>query len=123
MKLLLDQGLPRGAVALLRRESHDAVHAGDVGLAEANDAAILERACTEERIVVTLDADFHALLAVSAAAQPSVIRIRIEGLQAEKLTTILCGILRSFEAELHAGAALTVRPARVRIRKLPLVRR
>lgn len=120
---MLDQGLPRGAAILLGQEAHDAVHVADVGLAAADDDLILERARAEGRVIVTLDADFHALMAVSGAAQPSVIRIRIEGLRSEQLATLLGGILRSFEAELHSGALLTVRPARVRIRKLPLVRR
>ncbi len=67
MKLLLDQGLPRTAAELLRVAGFDTLHVGDVGYATATDAAILQLALGEQRIVVTLDADFHALLALSAA--------------------------------------------------------
>jgi hypothetical protein len=38
---------------------------------------------------VTSDADFHALLALSGATGPSVVRIRIEGQPAEGLATLL----------------------------------
>ncbi len=53
MKLLLDQGTPRSAAALLRDEGHDAVHTAEIGLAEAEDSEILARALQENRIVVT----------------------------------------------------------------------
>lgn len=44
MKLLLDQGLPRSAADLLRKTGVDTVHVGEIGLAMAEDAAILEEA-------------------------------------------------------------------------------
>ena len=80
MRLLLDQGLPRSAARLLREAGVDTVHVGEIGYSDADDASILKRARDEERTVVTFDADFHALLALSRATSPSVIRIRIEGL-------------------------------------------
>lgn len=63
MKLLLDQGAPRSSAALLRASGLDTIHTGEVGLATAPDIAILQRGRAEGRVVVTLDADFHALLA------------------------------------------------------------
>jgi predicted nuclease of predicted toxin-antitoxin system len=56
MKMLLDQGVPRSAAALLRQAGIDAVHTAEVGLAKAEDSAILEWGRTEDRIIVTLDA-------------------------------------------------------------------
>ncbi|OLP18701.1 hypothetical protein BST81_09270 [Leptolyngbya sp. 'hensonii'] len=81
MKLLLDQGLPLSAAALLRDANIDTIHVGEIGMSEAEDADIIQRARDEERVVVTLDADFHALLALDVATTPSVIRIRIERLR------------------------------------------
>jgi predicted nuclease of predicted toxin-antitoxin system len=75
--ILLDQGLPRFSAAILRSNGHDAIHTGEIGLSRADDAVIIERGRDEDRIVVTLDADFHALMALSGASSPSVIRIRI----------------------------------------------
>ena len=60
MILLLDQGLPRTSVLRLRELGLDAQHVGDVGLATADDRAILEQARQRGEVVVTLDADFHA---------------------------------------------------------------
>lgn len=70
MNLLLDQGLPRLAVPELRRFGFDVVHAGDVGMAAATDDELLLFARREGRVIVTLDADFHAALALSNAATP-----------------------------------------------------
>jgi len=44
MKLLLDQGTPRSAAAILCRAGLDTVHTGEIGLAEAEDSEIIRRA-------------------------------------------------------------------------------
>lgn len=77
IRLLLDQGLPRSAVAVLQKVGWDVVHTFEVGLSRAADVELLEVARRASRTVVTLDADFHALLAVANANSPSVIRIQI----------------------------------------------
>ncbi len=122
MKLLLDQGLPRSTTAALRVAGHDAVHVGEIGLATAADGAILEAARRNDQVVVTLDADFHALLAVAGASKPSVIRIRIEALKGEQLAGVLAGVLQRFDDDLRAGACVSVLPNRARVRRLPLRR-
>lgn len=121
MKLLLDQGLPLSAAALLCSANINAIHVGEIGMAEAEDAEIIQRAREEKRIVVTLDADFHTLLALGQATSPSIIRIRIERLRAQALTNLLLRIISRCEKELQQGAAVTVEPSRIRIRLLPLL--
>lgn len=118
MKLLLDQGLPRQSCQLLQSAGFDAVHVGDIGLSSAEDAEILSRARQEDRVVVTLDADFHALLALSGLTSPSVIRVRIEGLQADRLAALLLDVIRECDNPLSAGAMVTVQPTRIRVRRL-----
>jgi predicted nuclease of predicted toxin-antitoxin system len=120
-RLLLDQGLPRSAAAVLRtQDGWEAVHVGERGLARATDAEILEVARRETRICVTLDADFHALLALSGADAPSTIRIRIEGLDAAGLAQVLRQTLIAAGPALDAGAAITVSEHRIRLRRLPI---
>ena len=121
MKLLLDQGLPRSVVALLHQAGIDSVHVGEMGLATAEDIAILEEGRRTKRVVVTLDTDFHALMALSGATSPSVIRIRIEGLRAEAMTRLLKKTLQSCMKDLEAGALVSVQPGRMRLRQLPLI--
>ena len=121
MKLLLDQGIPRTAAARLRTLNINAVHTGEIGLATAEDAEILEKARQESRIVVTLDADFHMLLALTHAVSPSVIRIRIEGLKAPAMVELILKILPEWEEDLNNGVMLTVLPDCIRMRRLPIV--
>ncbi|MFH1147141.1 MAG: DUF5615 family PIN-like protein [Pseudomonadota bacterium] len=122
MKLLLDQGLPRSAARLLREAGIDTIHVGEIGCSTADDAAILQRGRDEERTVITLDADFHAILALSRATSPSVIRIRIEGLYGEKAADLIQAVLTRCGEDLEKGALVTVLPPRrVRIRQFPLL--
>lgn len=122
MRLLLDQGLPRSAALYLHNAGFEAAHVGDRGLATASDSKILDVARQEEMVVVTLDADFHALLALSGAKGPSVIRIRIEGLQAQDLASLLVKVLEICTADVLKGAIVSVTERGVRIRRLPVLR-
>ncbi len=121
MKLLLDQGLPRSTARLLSEIGIDTIHVSEIGYSTANDAAILERGRDEGRIVVTLDADFHTLPALSHATTPSVIRIRIEGLYGQKAADLIQVVLSHCAEDLRQGAAITVQPGRIRIHRMPLL--
>jgi predicted nuclease of predicted toxin-antitoxin system len=68
IRFLLDQGLPRGTVKLLRDSGFQAVHTGDIGLSRAADREILEYALVNKQIIVTLDSDFHTHIAVENAS-------------------------------------------------------
>ncbi len=120
MKLLLDQGTPRSAETLLRQAGFDVVHTGTIGLAEAEDAEIIRCAAEEGRVIVTLDTDFHTLLALAQAHQPSAIRIRIEGLRAEEFSRLLQRVLHECADDLKAGAMITVNDFQIRVRRLPV---
>ena len=120
MKLLLDQGLPRSAVGFLRDAGIDTVHVGDIGYSTADDSTIIEKGRAEGRIIVTLAADFHALLALSGAVAPSVIRIRREGLRGIGTARVILTILEHCAADLEQGALVTAQLGRIRVRRLPV---
>ena len=60
IRFLLDQGIPRSAVARLQDRGCAARHVADIGLERASDLDILQAARDEGECVVTLDADFHS---------------------------------------------------------------
>ena len=122
IKLLLDQGLPRSASRLLCQAGIDTIHVTEIGFSTAEDREILAKAKEDGRVVVTLDADFHALLALSGATSPSVIRVRIERLKAEAISNLLLSIVPKCEEELAKGAVVTVETHRIRLCLLPLLK-
>ena len=91
-------------------------------MAQAGDVEIL--ACSRERkaIAVTLDADFHAILAITAALEPSVIRVRMQGLKAHALAEMVQQVLAVYIDSLIAGALVTVKPDKTRCHRLPIGR-
>ncbi|MFM9967307.1 MAG: DUF5615 family PIN-like protein [Burkholderiales bacterium] len=121
-RLLLDQGLPRSTGTILAGAEWDIVHVAELGMSQAEDSVILERARAEQRICVTLDADFHALLATSGETSPSVLRIRKEGLDAAAVARLITEIWSRVERDLSQGAMVTVTDQSVRIRRLPIIK-
>ena len=122
MNLILDEGLPLRAAAALREVGVRTSPVLELGLRGASDETILKRALLERAVVVTLDADFHQILALSGAAQPSVIRIRIEGLSVRELVDLLVDALQRCGEALSTGAVLSMNRNRIRLRKLPMRR-
>ena len=121
-RILLDQGLPRSAAKILSENGWDAIHTGDVGLSRAKDREILEYARAEKRVVVTLDADFHAILAVANESGPSVVRIRQEGLKGSALAALIEDIWPQINESLKSGAMISVTEKSIRIKKIPLTK-
>ena len=119
-RLLLDQGCPRSTSATLNAEGWDVVHVGELGMSRAPDSEVLGRALLDGRVCVTLDADFHALLAVSGATGPSTVRLRIEGLDAVAFADLIRRVWPQVEADLDRGAMVTIDAASIRVRHLPI---
>ena len=118
--ILLDQGLPRTTVSHLQEEGWDVLHVGDIGLSQAKDTELLEYARKYSRVIVTLDSDFHAYLAVTNAQFPSVVRIRIEGLKGLDVAQLIRKISPRIEAFIEQGAMVTVTETSIRIHILPV---
>lgn len=119
MRWLLDQGLPRSAASELRNAGEDALHVGDIGMSAAEDTKILEKAEEDRRVVVTLDADFHSILAMSGAGAPSVIRIREEGLKGPAVARIVLQISAVAGDVLMYGCVVSYSQGVIRLRRLP----
>ena len=69
MRFLIDNALPPRLADLFVAAGHDAVHVRAYAMQAARDEEILARALTEDRIVVSADSDFSAILAAQEAEQ------------------------------------------------------
>lgn len=87
----------------------ECLHVGEIGMSASADTDILEHARASGRIVVTLDADFHAILAVTGMSGPSVIRIRLEGLKGPVIAAIIRDVLAAHARDIAAGCMITVK--------------
>ena len=105
MRLVLDQGVPRDAGALLRSLGYDCTHVSEIGMSKSADEEILASSLVRKAVVVTLDADSHTILAVSGASGPSVIRVRLQGLGAPEIVTLVRKVLARFRSRSDARLA------------------
>lgn len=119
--LVLDQGLPRRAVAGLREGGVAAEHVAELGMSRATDREILEYARSTGAVVVTLDSDFAVIIAHLGWSQPSVVHIRLQRMNVRATGDLLMRVLPMVQDDLDQGAIVSVTPRGVRVRRLPLV--
>lgn len=89
-------------------------------MGKAADDEILAWSLGKNAIVVTLDADFHTILAVSGAGGPSVIRLRIQGLGAQEVVELVQKVLAGFGNDLKSGSLVTVKAYKITCHRLPV---
>lgn len=121
MRFLLDEGLSPRVVDLLTAAGHDVVHARDIGLKSALDPVVLAAAVEQQRILVTLDTDFGALIALSRATLPSVVLFRGDVTRRpDRQAVLLLANLDQVAEDLAIGAVVVIGDNRVRVRRLPI---
>ncbi len=106
--------------AWLIGQGHDAVHATELGLNRAPDAAVLERARNDGRVVVTADLDYPRLLALAQAEGPGLIVFRGGDYSEQEAEVRLRRALEAVPVEDFANSIVVIEKTRIRRRRLPL---
>jgi predicted nuclease of predicted toxin-antitoxin system len=120
LKFLIDNALPPRLADLLRAGGYDAVHVRAYEMQAGTDEDILARALDEDRVVVSADSDFGAILAAQEAERPSFILFREANARvARDYVDLLLSALPVLEPELMTGCVAVFRNGRLRVRKLP----
>jgi predicted nuclease of predicted toxin-antitoxin system len=98
-RLYLDQMLRYEVAQALRDEGHDVLRATEVGQARADDHQILQKAISENRVLITLDEHFGDWVILPLSEHSGVIRLKINPTTSNNAIKLLLPFLR-----LHSSA-------------------
>ena len=98
------------------------MHTLELGLEAAEDDALLALAAEQERVVVSGDTDFGALLALLHRCEPSVILFRTRNApSATQQARLILDHLDEVAVDLTEGSVVVITDDRIRVRRLPLL--
>jgi predicted nuclease of predicted toxin-antitoxin system len=113
-------GISPNTTGFLQDLGHDAIHLHEQGLDRLEDSAILTKAQTESRVLLTHDLDFGELIAASGAQLPSIVIFRLRNMRPESVNSYLRAIIDYHDEALDQGAIISVTEGQTRVRLLPL---
>ena len=122
MRFLADAGVSPKTVEFLKQLGHEAIHVRTLGLQQATDSELVDRARVDSSVVVTFDLDFGDVLAVGVLDKPSVIIFRLADERPDSVNRRLSRVIAERVSELESGSLILVEDARYRVRKLPIRR-
>lgn len=121
MRFLVDANVSPRLAEILCAAGHEAVAVRDLGLSDASDDEILDRAGAEDRVIISHDTDFGTLLAFRRLAKPSFILIRSsDPLTPDEQATLLVANIGAVAEDLEAGAIVVFARGHLRSRLLPV---
>jgi predicted nuclease of predicted toxin-antitoxin system len=124
VRLLLDANLSPEVARRLKVAGHDAIHVVEIGLVTASDPVIMQAAAEADRVLLTADSDFAAMLALGGAQAPSVVLMRsADHMRPAEQAALLVINLPTVEEELAGGAIVSLTRRHLRVRELPIDRR
>ena len=114
LRLLLDQMLDEEVADALRAQGHDAVRVCEIGLATADDQVVLERAISDNRLLLTLDEHFGDWAVLPLSEHPGVVRIKATPATSARILAVLLPFLEKAADRDFRDHLVIVRPAGVR---------
>lgn len=94
LKIYLDQMFNLDVAQVLINAGHDVIRASEIGQARADDKAILERAISEGRVLITLDGHFGDWIVLPLSRHPGVIRLKVNPTTSKNVVSLLLPFLR-----------------------------
>jgi len=120
MKFLIDNALSPSIAYGLIEKGHDALHVRNIGLAASSDLEIIDLAARQDRVLISSDTDFGAILTFRESTKPSFILFRQSDKQPASQLSFLLDNLPALQKELLTGCVIVLEDKRIRIRSLPI---
>jgi predicted nuclease of predicted toxin-antitoxin system len=120
VKIFADVNISPRVVEHLRQAGHDAVRITDLMDARASDEEVLARAASAGAVLVSRDQDFSALVAVSGAAAPSLVNVRLSSVDPKAISDAILTVLGEAADEIEGGAVVTIDDSGARLHRLPI---
>ena len=114
LRLLLDQMIDTVVAAKLREIGYDVIRVAEIGMSRAYDDAILKRAITDKRILVTLDEHFGNWCVLPLSAHAGVIRIKANPAVTGNILSVLLPFLSANQTSIFANRLAIVGANRYR---------
>jgi len=94
LRLYLDQMFRLDVAQALLGVGNDVIRASEVGQARADDHEILQKAITENRILITIDEHFGDWVILPLSKHPGVIRLKVNPTTSKNVIELLLPFLR-----------------------------
>ena len=111
-RLYLDQMLRYEVAQALRDEGHDVLRATEVGQARADDHQILQKAISENRVLITLDEHFGDWVILPLSEHSGVIRLKINPTTSNNAIKLLLPFLRPHSSAQFKNYLVILSPKR-----------
>jgi len=96
----------------LRNDGHDVVRASETGQSRADDHQILEKAVSENRILVTLDEHFGDWVVLPLKRHPGVIRLKVNPTTSKDIIKLILPFLRLYNSDQFMDHLVILSPKR-----------
>ena len=99
LKLYLDQMMRLDVAVALRNEGYDVIRASEVGQARCDDYEILQKAITEDRVLITLDDHFGDWVILPLSKHSGVVRVKVHPTTSKSILELLLPLLRNHSSD------------------------
>ena len=112
MRFLIDRCAGRRLTDWLSSDGHDSVYSADLG-PDPGDLALLQRAVSEKRILVTIDTDFGRLVYRGGEVHCGI--VRLPDVRVNRRIELMRTVIERYGPQLEKGAIVTVRGEKIRV--------